>query len=133
MIVTQTTRFGEISIPEDKVIIFKDGIPGFPESKRFAILDHKDTPLKWLQSLDEPDLAFLIAEASCVEPTFKIKVDKSVKDYLDVQDEESLIVFLILRVENGKVIANFNGPLIFNAEKMLGVQVIVDNISKVEK
>lgn len=126
MIKVNTTRFGELSIVEEKVITFRDGIPGFPESKRFVILDHKDTPLKWLQSIDEPDLAFIIVEAGCIEPAYEIKIDNSVKEYLGAQDEDSLIVFLILRVEDGKVIANFNGPLVFNVDKMLGVQVIVD-------
>lgn len=130
MIKVKTTRFGEISIPEYKVITFKDGIPGFPDSRRFVILDHKDTPLKWLQSLDDPDLAFLIAEASSIEPAYNIKIDKSVKDYLEAQDENNLVIFLILRVENSKVVANFNGPLIFNAEKMLGVQVIIDTLTR---
>lgn len=133
MIKVNTTRFGEISIPQEKIITFKDGIPGFSESKRYAILDYKDTFLKWLQSLDEPDLAFLIVEASSLEPNYHFIIDKSVKDYLDVEDENSLIVFLILRVENGVIKANFNGPLIFNYQNMLGVQVIIDTILKTEK
>lgn len=126
MIKVNTTRFGEISIPEEKVITFKDGIPGFPESKKFFILDHRNTPLKWLQSIDEPELAFLIAESSFIDPNYQISLDKSVVDYLEVNSQEDVIVFLILRVEDGKVVVNYNGPLVFNANKMLGAQVIID-------
>jgi flagellar assembly factor FliW len=132
MIKVNTLMFGELLVPEEKIITFKDGIPGFPESKRFFILDHKDTPLKWLQSIDEPELAFIIAESNTIEPSFSVKLDKSVKDYLEIDREEDVLVFLILRVENGKVVANFNGPLVFNTEKMLGVQVIIDTSFKKE-
>lgn len=126
MIKVNTTRFGEISIPEEKVITFKDGIPGFPESKKFFILDHINTQLKWLQSIDEPELAFLIAESSFIDPNYQISLDKSVVDYLEVNNQEDVIVFLILRVEDGKVVVNYNGPLVFNVNKMLGAQVIID-------
>ncbi len=126
MIKVNTLRFGELSIKEDKIITFKDGIPGFPESRRFIILDHRDTPLKWLQSIDEPELAFLIAEASVVDSNYKVNLDKSVLDYLEFDEKDDVVIFLILRVEDGKVIANFNGPLVFNANKMLGAQVVID-------
>jgi len=128
MISFNTTRFGQISVPEEKIITFKDGIPGFSFAKRFVLLDYKDTILKWLQSVDEPDLAFIVTEANNIEPAYEIMLDKSVKDHLEIDDEKSMAVLLILRVQDGKVIANFNGPLILNADKMLGAQVIIDKL-----
>lgn len=126
MITINTTRFGELSVPEEKIITFKDGIPGFPNAKRYILLDYKDSNLKWLQSIDDPDLAFIVTEALNIEPTFEVKLDKSVIDYLEITDEKNVAVLLILRTQDGRVVANFNGPLILNAEKMLGVQVIID-------
>lgn len=128
MIKVETSRFGELSVPENKIITFKNGIPGFPDAKKYVLLDYKDTNLKWLQSIDEPDLAFIVTEAHNVEPSYEIKLDKSVIDFLEIEKEEDVAVLLILRVESGKVIANFNGPLVLNAGKMLGVQVIIDKI-----
>ncbi len=128
MISFKTTRFGELSVPEDKIITFKDGIPGFPDSKRYVLLDYKDTDLKWLQSVEDPDLAFIVTESSNIDPNYQIIVHDSVKEYLEVDNDESVVVLLILRVQDGKVVANFNGPLIINADKMLGVQVIVESL-----
>jgi flagellar assembly factor FliW len=128
MIKFNSTRFGELSVPEDKIITFKEGIPGFPYAKRYVLLDYKDTVLKWLQSVDDPDLAFIVTESSNIDPKYQIIVHNSVKEYLEVDNDESLVVLLILRIHEGKVIANFNGPLIINADKMLGAQVIVESI-----
>jgi len=128
MIKFNTTRFGELSVPEDKIITFKDGIPGFPDAKRYVMLDYKDTELKWLQSVDDPDLAFIVTKSSNVDPNYQIIIHSSVKEYLEVDNDESVVVLLILRVQDGKVMANFNGPLILNVDKMLGVQVIVESI-----
>ena len=35
-----TKIFGEIEIADDKIIVFENGIIGFPELKRFALLHH---------------------------------------------------------------------------------------------
>lgn len=128
MIAINTTRFGELLLPEEKIITFKDGIPGFSQAKRYILIDYKDTKLKWLQCIDDPDLAFIVTEPNNIEPLFEVKLDKSVIEYLEIEDEKDVVVLLILRAQDGKVVANFNGPLILNAEKMLGAQVIVDKL-----
>ena len=38
MMKINTKIFGEIDIAEDKIILFENGIVGFPELKRFALL-----------------------------------------------------------------------------------------------
>ncbi len=38
----KTKIFGEIEISEEKIVTFQDGIIGFPEMKRFALLHDED-------------------------------------------------------------------------------------------
>lgn len=56
-----TKVFGEIEISEDKIIIFQDGIIGFPDLKRFALLHDMErgdnVGIRFLQSLEEPGFA----------------------------------------------------------------------------
>src|SRR5438045_2013616 len=48
-------------IPEDKVILFEDGIPGLPDCHRFVILDlAPDSAFQVLQSLDDPDVSMIV-------------------------------------------------------------------------
>ena len=58
----KTKHFGEIEIDESKIIHFPTGIIAFEEQKRFFIIDNPDEniPFSWLQSVDDPDLAFVI-------------------------------------------------------------------------
>ena len=53
-----TTRvFGKIEIDDNKIIHFPSGIIGFPDMTDFALVydeeKGKDTPIRWLQSLQE--------------------------------------------------------------------------------
>ena len=53
-----TKVFGEIEIDEAKIITFKNGIIGFPELKKFALLHDEErgtgAGIRFLQSLEEP-------------------------------------------------------------------------------
>ncbi|MBF0566950.1 MAG: flagellar assembly protein FliW [Nitrospirae bacterium] len=125
-----TSRFGLLEIDEGKIIHFPDGLLGFPGLSRYMMLDHKETPVKWLQALDDPDIAFIVADPGVLSPTFVPTIDSATKKYLDLQDDDmdSLVVLVIIRVENEKVIANFSGPLFLNASNMRGVQVVLDKV-----
>ncbi|MBF0463477.1 MAG: flagellar assembly protein FliW [Nitrospirae bacterium] len=121
-----TTRFGTIELESSKVISFPEGILGFPDLKRYVLMDYKDTEIKWLQAVDDPDIAFIVTDPAVLMPGFSIVLDPMTKKFLDLENTEDLLVLVIIRVENGKVIANFLGPLIFNATLMRGVQVVLD-------
>ena len=55
----KTTKFGEIEIDENAVFEFVSPIIGFNDLKKYTIYDYKpESPFKWLQSLEEEELAF---------------------------------------------------------------------------
>jgi flagellar assembly factor FliW len=122
----ETTRFGALEMGSDRVIGFPDGVLGFPGLKRYVLIDHKDTSLKWLQAVDDPDVAFIVAEPAHIAPDFSLNIDFAIRKYLNVQRDDDLVVLLIIRVDNGQVKVNVRGPLIFNAAAMKGVQVVLD-------
>ena len=69
----QTRCFGEIDLDENKIITFDQGMLGFEEYKRYAILYdiEKEKPtISWLQSLDEPGLAFPIINPCYVKKEY---------------------------------------------------------------
>jgi flagellar assembly factor FliW len=125
-IIVATTRFGDLEVDAERVIDFPDGIIGFPNLKRYVLIDHKDTSLKWLHSIDDPDIAFIVASPEFIAPDFSLNVDFAIRKYLGVENDADLVVLLIIRVENGQVKANTRGPLIFNAATMRAVQVVLD-------
>ncbi len=121
-----TSRFGSLEVSEDEIILFPEGIPGFRDIKRYILMDYKDTPLKWLQAIDDPDVAFIVIEPFYLIPDYTFSIDESIRAFLDLKDENDLAILVIIRREGDKIIANFNGPLLFNAAKRIGVQVFFD-------
>lgn len=127
----QTTRFGELSVSKDKIITFPSGILGFPDIRRFIILDYEaDVPFKWLQSLGEPSLAFLIVEPNIIKPDFSLRLREA--EIADLEDgtEEDIAVFVILTVPDGNptgMTANLRGPIVINSATMKGKQIILQD------
>jgi flagellar assembly factor FliW len=46
------------------------------------------------------------------------------KDLIEIENEEDVIVFSILRVENEQVTANLQGPLVINSLNKKGIQIV---------
>ena len=126
MVAFETSRFGPIEVGEDRIIRFPVGLLGFPELNRYVLIDYKDTPLKWLQSVDDPDVAFIVTDPKTVANEGTITLGDDVVRFIQIEREEDLAVLLVLRVDGDKVIANLNGPLAINSIRMLGVQAVVD-------
>jgi len=122
----ETSRFGPLEVSEDRIINFPSGLPGFSQLNRYVLIDYKDTPLKWLQSVDDPQVAFIVADPKAVSAEGTITVGDDVVRFLNIEKEEELAVLIILRAEDDKIVANLKGPLAINSNRMLGVQAVID-------
>ncbi len=126
----QTSRFGELAVDPEKVISLTSAFPGFPESKRFMLRQHSSkSPFMWLQSLDNPDLAFVVIQASRLVPQYQPKLPPfAIKD-LGSPAAGDLDLLLILAIPKGKpeaMTANLLGPVVVNTRKKLAKQVLLD-------
>ena len=130
MIKLKTSRFGELEIDQDKIVHFPEGLIGLPEAKQFILIDHKDTPLKWLQAIDDPDIAFIVISPDEISESYHVDIDKKVERYLQLENNDDLAVLVTMRVDGDDVIANFQGPLLVNASSRQGVQVVLENPEK---
>jgi flagellar assembly factor FliW len=126
MVRFETSRFGRLEVAEDKVINFPTGVLGFPEITRYALLDYEDTPVKWLQAIDNPDVAFIVMEPTLLVQDYTIALDVTTRHALELESDEDLAVLAIVRVEKGKVFANLKGPLLFNARLKIGLQAVFE-------
>ena len=70
-------KLGEIQYEEDEVVTFPEGLLGFPEKKRYVFVDHQqESPLKWLQCLDDSSLSFVVINPLLFKGDYQIQVDK---------------------------------------------------------
>ncbi len=124
MISFDTSRFGRLEVGKDKIIEFPSGIIGFPETRRFIMMDYQDTSLKWLQAVDDPDVAFIVTQPLDLFPEFTVNIEKSTRNILGINEEEDIVILAILRVDGDNVTANLQGPLIINSLTKKGMQVV---------
>lgn len=126
-----TKNFGEIEIQEENIITFKDGIPAFEDNKKFAIIDNPgdDIPFKWLQSLDDSNLAFIIVNPFIFRPDYEFDIPKPVLEKLQIEAKEDISVYsiVVIPADMTKMTANLSGPIIINIKTNLGKQIILED------
>jgi flagellar assembly factor FliW len=131
----KTTRFGTISIKEEKIIKMPYGMLGFPEKKKFIILQHQEnSPFFWYQSIDDPGLAFVITNPFLFIPDYKIDLEATLKEmsWNGDGDKSYLALFIIVNVPRGmphKMTGNFIGPVLVNSKVYEAVQIVLPNSS----
>ena len=123
----KTTRFGEIEVVETQIYTFRDGLPGFPDVKRFAILANpQGGAFQWMQAADLAALAFVITDPVLFFPGYKITARAEELVSVELADVSGGIVLVILTVPKNpvEITANLLGPLLFNAKAKLARQVV---------
>ena len=130
MIKVTTTRFGEIEINESEVVELPQGLIGFPELKKYILLNHdKDSPFKWLQSIDDGTIAFVLINPLLFKPDYTVEVTESEVVDLDLKNEEDAVISVIITMPTNpqNMTANLKAPLVFNLKNRKGKQIILNN------
>lgn len=123
-----TTRFGELQIDGKDIYTMPEGILGFSSQRRYVIIDHHSNSFfKWLQSVDKPDLAFVIANPATFMPDYSFELSQNDMDKIKVEKEEDCIVAVILVIPSNPdlITANLKGPIVFNVKEKLAKQIVL--------
>ena len=126
-----TKIFGEITIDDDKIIQFPNGIIGFPELTDFTLVHDEDKgteSIHWLQSIQEPAFAMPVMDPLIVCPDYNPEVDDELLNILGEIVPEELLVLVTVTVPKDltKMSVNLKGPVVINAAEKKAIQVIVE-------
>jgi len=124
----ESARFGKLDIAEDSIISFPEGILGFEEHRRFAILSCEQTdPVQWLHSIDDPGISLPIINPFLLKSDYNIEVDDSELKPLKTSVEEDIIVYCVTVLPNElkDVTINFAAPILINYKRNVGKQVVM--------
>ena len=129
----KTTRFGTIGINDEKIIEMPFGMLGFPNKKRYFILQHKEnSPFFWYQSVEDPELAFVITNPFLFIPDYKIDLEAVLKEisWNGNENDYDLDLFIVVNIPKGmphKMTGNFIGPILVNSKVYQAVQIVLPN------
>ena len=124
----QTANFGEIEVPVENVISFDEGIPGFPQVHKFAILEFEHLkPFQYLQSLGDPPIALLMVNPFLLHPEYTFEVGETEMRDLKTDKPEDVAVFAVATIPENPSEATMNlmAPILINQKHRCGKQVIL--------
>jgi flagellar assembly factor FliW len=128
-----TRLFGEIEIDESKIITFEDGIIGFPDMKKFTLIFDEEKEgrpsISWLQSMDEPEIAFPVMDPLFVCEAYNPSVEDELLKNLGTIKEDNLYVLVTVTVPQDikELAVNLKAPIVINTDTRNASQIIVED------
>ena len=122
----QTTRFGRLKVDAERVITFPRGLLGFPEQKQYALVQAgEENYFFWLQSVDEPGLAFVVTDPGIFFKTYEVPLKEETQHELELTDASLSQTFVICNKVGDWLTGNLLGPIVVNAANHLAQQVVL--------
>jgi flagellar assembly factor FliW len=127
----QTSRFGELTIDEDRIFKFSSPILGFEEIDEYVLLDHADdSPFNWLQAVSLPELAFVVTNPQLFGIPYEFVLPDEASEQLSLTRPEDAMVLTIVNIpaeDPQAMTANLLGPIVINTANQQAAQVILSD------
>ena len=123
-----TRIFGEIEIEDEKIITMPFGMVGLPDLQKFALLHDKDKPvaaLWYLQSMDEPDIAFPVIDPLTIKDDYNPQISEDDVELLEPLTNKNLLILVTVTVPEDitQMRVNLNAPILINTDTGKAAQV----------
>jgi flagellar assembly factor FliW len=107
-------------------IHFPEGIPGFEACRRFVLLASDALqPLQRIDAVEGPPASFLCVDPRHIVPGYSCRLSAADERRLEVTPTSRLVWLSLVTVEpGGAITANLRAPVVVNADRMLGRQVM---------
>jgi len=115
----------------DKPIAMRGAILGFPELNEFVLTPVDDSgltsPFAYLQSLEEEAIGFLVANPFHFYSDYELEIGEQEKRDIEASSPEEVIVLAIVKIGDPFETSTLNlmAPLIINADKLIGRQMVL--------
>ncbi len=124
----KTRLFGEVRVKDEEVIHFTKPILGFDDCRQYLLLENESIfPTFWLQSINNPDLAFPVVSPFSVDDNYSINLQKLDLDDINLKSlDEALVLTLMVVPETiSSIRTNLRAPIIYNPQKRIAKQLIL--------
>lgn len=123
-----TKNFGEVEISENDIITFEQPIFGFDEYTKYIVLmdDSLNGEFIWLQSVDEPDLCFVLANPDNLSEKYSPHFTEDVKSIIGEKIDEVWLV-MVIADDFGQSTVNMRSPIIMNLAQRKAAQIILED------
>lgn len=125
------TRFGEIEYNPENLLNFPEGLIGFEGLRNFVVMpNEKEGPLFWIQSVEDPDIAFILTDPTNFFLNYRVIPDQRERKKLQLDDDGECFALSVVTVHPDRQITlNLAAPILFAAKSNRALQVILEGSS----
>lgn len=118
-----------IEVSEEQLFAFDPPLGGFEQLRRFALVADGESPVEWLQSVDDPEVAFALLEPFIFEPDYAFELPDCDAEELGMESPEDAVVrcILTLRDDPDEITANMLAPLVLCRRTHLVRQIVLQD------
>lgn len=118
-----------IEVMEEQIFSFDPGIGGFESLRRYALIPEQDSPVEWLQSLDDADVAFALLEPFAFQSDYAFELSDADAEALGMREAQDALVRCVLTLHEDpeKITANLLAPLVLSRRSHMARQIILQN------
>jgi flagellar assembly factor FliW len=128
--VISTVRFGDLDIPDEKIITMEKPVLGFEQLRKYCLIEREDCrPFLWYQSVEDPTVAFIVVNPLFFYPEYRIEVNPKEIEELRIGDVRAVETYVIVTVPQDPRLmsVNLQGPILINTETGLAKQLVLVN------
>lgn len=126
--IVETVHSGQIDVGESDIVRFERGLPGFENLKQFVLIKLEEgLPYVWLQSLENTDIAMLLANPFVFYPEYDWRLSELAQQELQLSDVAQLEVWSIVTLASDFKDSSINllAPVLINRNERIGIQHIL--------
>lgn len=129
--IVNTDYYGSVEYKPEELIIFPEGLFGFPNLKQYLPLGLDETgdgSLLLLQSVENPEIAFFVINPPVIFPDYYPVLQPEELAFLQAENSNDLSYYAICVVHSNYLenTVNLKCPLVINPDSRRGIQVILN-------
>ncbi|MCA9191039.1 MAG: flagellar assembly protein FliW [Planctomycetales bacterium] len=120
-----TTRFGNLEVKQDDVIIFPQGLIGFEANRHWLIVaDPENSDVAWLQAVAQAQVALPLVSPRKYAPDYRLSLPQRQLSPLKVRSTDKIFVLTVVSKSGKTLTTNLRSPIVINLTQRLACQVI---------
>ena len=124
----ETSRFGQLEVNPERLIVFDEGILGFPSQHEYALIQTGEgSGFYWLQSVCTRDLAFVVCDPRLFVAEYQVPVKLEELECVGLTEAQDAQVFIIVNKVDDLLTGNLQGPLVVNVVNHKARQLVLSD------
>ena len=124
-----TRDFGEQEIEDDKLITFPDGIIGFEDVKKYALLSPLGDGVfpMWLQAVGSKEPCFVVYDPMEIYGDYRFEITDEEQKSLNISEDSPYrcLAVAIVPEDYKKTTINLRCPIVVNTKERIAAQIIL--------